>query len=34
LQVKWALQRAGTLNWNNVDDPDGIKEQLVNVDAF
>jgi subtilisin len=34
LQVKRALQRAGTLNWNNTDDPDGIKEPLVNVDAF
>jgi subtilisin family serine protease len=30
-QVKAALQKAGTLNWNNVDDPDGIKERLVNV---
>jgi subtilisin len=33
LQVKRALQRAGSLNWNDVDDPDGIKEWLVNVDA-
>jgi subtilisin len=32
--VKRALQAAGNLNWNNVDDPDGIKEPLVNVDAF
>jgi subtilisin family serine protease len=30
-QVKAALQKLGTLNWNNVDDPDGIKERLVNV---
>jgi subtilisin len=34
LQVKRALQRAGNLQWNNADDPDGIKERLVNVDAF
>jgi subtilisin len=33
-QVKTALQSAGNLNWNNSDDPDGIKERLVNVDAF
>ena len=33
-QVKRALQAAGNLNWNNADDPDGIKEPLVNVDAF
>ncbi|CAN5521116.1 subtilisin AprE [soil metagenome] len=32
--VKSALQGAGTLNWNNVDDPDGIKEKLVNVAGF
>jgi subtilisin len=32
--VKRALQAAGNLNWNNADDPDGIKEPLVNVDAF
>jgi subtilisin len=32
--VKSALQAAGNLNWNNADDPDGIKETLVNVDAF
>ena len=25
---------AGSLNWNDADDPDGIKEKLVNVDAF
>lgn len=33
-QVKTALQSAGNTNWNNDDDPDGIKEVLVNVDAF
>jgi subtilisin family serine protease len=33
-QVKAALQAAGNLNWNNSDDPDGIKERLLNVDAF
>jgi hypothetical protein len=32
--VKSALQAAGNLNWNSVDDPDGVKEPLVNVDAF
>jgi subtilisin len=34
LQVRRALQRAGSLHWSNADDPDGLKEQLVNVDAF
>jgi subtilisin len=33
-QVKSALQAAGNLNWNSFDDPDGVKEPLVNVDAF
>jgi subtilisin len=33
-QVKTALQNAGNTNWNDVDDPDPIKEVLVNVDAF
>jgi subtilisin family serine protease len=33
-QVKSALQAAGTANWNNADDPDGIKEKLVNVSSF
>jgi subtilisin len=32
--VKRALQAAGNLGWNNADDPDGVKEPLVNVDAF
>jgi subtilisin family serine protease len=30
-EVKAALQAAGTTDWNNVDDPDGIKESLLNV---
>jgi subtilisin len=29
--VKSALQRAGSRDWNDVDDPDGIKERLLNV---
>lgn len=33
-QVKLGLQAAGNLNWNNSDDPDGIKEKLLNVDVF
>jgi subtilisin len=33
-QVKTALQNAGNTNWNDVDDPDPVKEVLVNVDAF
>jgi subtilisin len=33
-QVKAALQAAGNLNWNDIDDPDPIKEKLLNVDAF
>jgi subtilisin len=33
-QVKSALRSAANLNWNNVDDPDGIKERLLNVDAL
>ncbi len=32
--VKAALQAAGTTDWNNADDPDGIKENLLNVAAF
>jgi subtilisin len=32
--VKRALQAAGNLGWNSADDPDGVKEPLVNVDAF
>jgi subtilisin family serine protease len=30
-EVKAALQAAGSSDWNNVDDPDGIKEPLLNV---
>jgi subtilisin family serine protease len=33
-QVKTALQNAGNLNWNDVDDPDNIKEVLLDVDGF
>lgn len=33
-QVKQGLQAAGNLNWNNTEDPDGIKETLLNVDAL
>jgi hypothetical protein len=32
--VKSALRSAANLNWNNVDDPDGIMERLLNVDAL
>jgi subtilisin len=32
--VKSALQAAGNLGWNNADDPDGIKEPLLNVAAL
>ncbi|MQA94485.1 MAG: S8 family serine peptidase [Streptosporangiales bacterium] len=30
-QVKAALQNAGTLDWNDVDDPDNTKERLLNA---
>lgn len=33
-QVKNALLNAGNYDWNNVDDPDGIKEPLLNVKGF
>jgi subtilisin family serine protease len=33
-QVKAILQSAGTLNWNNTNDPDGSKEKLLNVDSL
>ena len=33
-QVKAALRAAGTTNWTNTDDPDGIKEPLLNVSTF
>ena len=32
--VKSALQSAGTLDWNNSDDGDNIKERLLNVRSF
>ncbi len=32
--VKNALQSAGTLDWNNADDRDSIKERLLNVAGF
>ncbi|GAA2721803.1 S8 family serine peptidase [Actinocorallia aurantiaca] len=32
--VKTALRNAGTTNWTNSDDPDGIKEKLLNVAGF
>lgn len=33
-QVKSALVNAGTFGWDNSDDPDGIKEPLLNVKNF
>ncbi|MQA94486.1 MAG: S8 family serine peptidase [Streptosporangiales bacterium] len=33
-QVKAALQNAGTLDWNDADDPDDTKERLLNVAGF
>ena len=33
-QVKTALQNSGTTDWNNSDDPDGIKEKLLNVATY
>lgn len=33
-QVKSALQTAGTLDWNDADDPDPYKEKLLNVGGF
>jgi subtilisin family serine protease len=33
-QVKTALQSAGTLDWTNGDDPDGIKEKLLSVSSL
>jgi subtilisin family serine protease len=32
--VKAALQAAGATDWNNADDPDGVKEKLLNVTTF
>ncbi|MDP3892511.1 S8 family serine peptidase [Nocardioides sp.] len=33
-QVRSALQSAGSTDWNNSDDPDGIKERLLDASAF
>lgn len=33
-QVKSALQSSGTTDWDNSDDPDGIKEPLLNVGGY
>ena len=33
-QVQSALETAGSTNWNNGDDPDGIKEPLLDVSTF
>lgn len=33
-QVKSALQSTGTTDWSNSDDPDGIKERLLNVATY
>jgi subtilisin family serine protease len=33
-QVKSALQAAGSTDWNNADDPDGIKEKLLDVSSY
>ena len=33
-QVRSALQSAGTLDWNDVDDPDPVKERLLDVSTF
>ncbi|HET7482474.1 MAG TPA: S8 family serine peptidase, partial [Actinomycetota bacterium] len=33
-EVRTGLQNAGTLDWNNTDDRDKIKEKLVNVASF
>lgn len=33
-QVQNALQNAGNFDWNNVDDPDNIKEPLLDVGGF
>ncbi|MGH3665916.1 MAG: S8 family peptidase [Egibacteraceae bacterium] len=33
-QVKTALQAAGSDDWDNRDDPDGVKEPLLNVAGF
>ena len=33
-QVKAALIGAGTTDWSDSDDPDNIKEKLLNVSGF
>jgi len=33
-QVRDALIRSASQDWNNVDDPDGVKEPLIDVEAF
>ncbi len=33
-QVRAALIAAGTSDWNSIDDPDGVKEPLLNVSSF
>jgi subtilisin family serine protease len=33
-QVRSALIAAGNYDWNNKDDPDGIKEPMVDVSSF
>ncbi len=32
--VRSALQSAGTLDWNDSDDPDPVKERLLDVSSF
>jgi subtilisin family serine protease len=34
VQVKQALQTAGSNNWDDINDPDGIKEPLLDVSSF
>jgi subtilisin len=33
-QVRAGLRSAGNFNWSNADDPDGVKEPLLNVNIF
>ena len=33
-QVKSALQASGTTDWNDVDDPDPVKERLLDVTTY
>jgi subtilisin family serine protease len=32
--VKSALQAAGSTDWSNADDPDGVKERLLDVSTY